>query len=361
EGTEPPHQAAGRETRPAGGGAGVGDGPRITRRRGGGHRSSGSLPSQMAHRATFSTALARARLTTSGRRGRGGRAHVATSDLPVGRVEVLRLLDDLLVRHPPLEQAVGEVARRAGRVVAVKATEARTVVADPGGGTSTRWPDDVVAEGAPRGVAVALGAPTTLDDPLLLERLAVLAVVLLDREALTVPGRSESEQVAVLIDRAANPALRNQALLALGLRPTTPVRAFTAAGHGSALAAFVAHLAATGTRVLSTTRARTTVLLRVGDADDVGRLDVPRGLQVSVSRLHPAGEAVQACREADGAFRFTQPSPRDRGPYPLEEGVLVPTEAVNGYDILADALTPEQISCIGDVQALDQVLAVGGP
>lgn len=286
---------------------------------------------------------------------------MTTSDLPVGRVEVLRLLDDLLVRHPPLEQAVGEVARRAGRVVAVKATEARTVVADPGGGTSTRWPDDVVAEGAPRGVAVALGAPTTPDDPLLLERLAVLAVVLLDREALTVPGRSESEQVAVLIDRAANPALRNQALLALGLRPTTPVRAFTAAGHGSALTAFVAHLVATGTRVLSTTRARTTVLLRVGDADDVGRLDVPRGLQVSVSRLHPAGEAVQACREADGAFRFTQPSPRDRGPYPLEEGVLVPTEAVNGYDILADALTPEQISCIGDVQALDQVLAVGGP
>jgi len=286
---------------------------------------------------------------------------MTTSDLPVGRVELLRLLDDLLVRHPPLEQAVGEVARRTGRVVAIKATESRTVVADPDDETSTQWPRDVAAAGTPRGVAVALGPPATPDDPLLLERLAVLVVVRLDREALTVPLRSESEQVAVLIDREANPAQRSQALLGLGLRPSTPLRAFTVAGPGPALDAFTATLNRTGSRVLATARARTTVLLRVGDADDVSRLDVPRGLQVSVSRVHPASEAPQACREADGAFRFTQPSPRDRGPYPLEEGVLVPTEAVNGYDILADALTPEQISRIGDVQALEQVLAVGGP
>jgi hypothetical protein len=285
---------------------------------------------------------------------------MTTSDPLPGRVEPLRFLDDLLVRHPSLEQGVSEVARRTGRVVAVRATETRTVVADPAGAITADWPRDVAAVGTPRGVTVALGAPATPDDPLLLERLAVLVVVLMDREALTVPARSEPEQVAVLIDPKANAALRSQAMLGLGLRPATPVRAFTAAGPGPALAAFVATLTGAGSRVLVTARARTTVLLRVGDADDLDRLDVPRGLQISASRVHPASAALQACGEADGAFRFTQPSPRDRGPYPLEEGVLVHTDHVNGYDVLAEALSPEQISRIGDVQALDQVLALGG-
>ncbi|SHL27996.1 PucR C-terminal helix-turn-helix domain-containing protein [Pseudonocardia thermophila] len=282
------------------------------------------------------------------------------SDLPVGRIETLRFLDDLLVRHPPVEEAIAEVARRLDRVVAIETTRSRAVVACPLAGMTTHWPRDVAVEATPRGVRIALGPPAHPDDPLLIERLAVLAIVLLDREALTVPARSEAEQVALLIDRTASPARRNQALLGLGLHPTTPLRAFTAAGPERTLAAFTAALSATGTRVLATTRARTTVLLRISGVDDIDRLDVPRGLQVSVSRVHPASAAPRARREADGAFRFTQPSPRDRGPYPIEEGVLVRTEVVNGYDILADALTPEQISRIGDVRALDEVLAVGG-
>ena len=207
---------------------------------------------------------------------------------------------------------------------------------------------------------MALGTPPSAGDRLLVERLAVLTVVLLDRESLTAPGRSEAQQVAQLISPAAGAALRNQALLDLGLRTSTPLRAFTVAGANPGVQAFAALLGTTAVRILITARTRTTAVLRVGDADDLDKLDVPRGLQVSASRIHPAGAAHIACAEADGAFRFSQPSPRDRGPYRLEEGVLVRADGLRGYDTLAEALTPEQISRIADVQALDQVLALGG-
>ena len=101
-------------------------------------------------------------------------------------------------------------------------------------------------------------------------------------------------------------------------------------------------------------------LLRVGDLADLDHLGVPRGLQVGTSRVHPTSAASEACAEADRAFRFSQPSPRDRGPYLLEEGILVRAEDLNGYDVLAEALSPEQISRIRDVQALDHVLTLGG-
>jgi hypothetical protein len=285
---------------------------------------------------------------------------MTTSDLPTDRVELVRFVDDLLVRHPPLDRAVAEFSRWAGRVVAVRVADTRTAVADPSG-AEAEWPEDAVAVGAPRGVTVALGAPASPDDAVLLERLAVLAIVLADRESLTVPHRSQPQMVALLIDATTNPSLRTQTLLGLGLRTSTPLRAFTVAGTGATIEGFTATLAAVGGAVLSTTRARTTVLLRVGDLADLDRLGVPRGLQVGASRVHPAGAAPAACAEADGAFRFSQPSPRDCGPYRVEEGVLVRAEGLNGYDVLADALTQEQISRIADVRALDQVLALGGP
>lgn len=273
-----------------------------------------------------------------------------------GPSDLVRLLDDLLVRHPPLDEAVALLARRSGRVVAVKTADDRTVVVDPSG-APTAWPDDAPSAGAPRGVTLALGPPVTPEDAVLLERLAVLTIVLLDREALTVPEPSPGQEVALLIDAATVPALRNRCLGTLGLRAATPLRAFTVAGAGPAVDAFAAVL---GGRVLVAARARTTVLLRVGELDDLAGLGVPRGLHVGASRIHPAAAAPLARAEADDAFRFSQPSPRDRGPYLVEEGVLVRAEQLRGYDVLADALTPEQISRIADVQALDQVLALGG-
>ncbi|WP_214406182.1 helix-turn-helix domain-containing protein [Pseudonocardia lacus] len=286
---------------------------------------------------------------------------MTTSDLPTDRVELLRFVDDLLVRHPPLEQAVRDLARRAGRAVAVRVPDGRALVADPAGAPAD-WPDDVAAVGAPRGITVALGTPATLDDALLLERLAVLAIVLLDRESLTVPHRSQAQLVGLLVDPVTTPPLRSRSLLGLGLRASTPLRAFTVAGAGPTIETFAMALsAAGGSSVLTVTRSRTTVMLRVGDLADLDHLGVPRGLQVGASRVHPASAAPLACAEADHAFRFSQPSPRDHGPYRTEEGVLVRAEALNGYEVLAEALTPEQISRIGDVQALDQVLALGGP
>jgi hypothetical protein len=285
---------------------------------------------------------------------------MTTSDVPTARLELGRFLDDLLVRHPPLEQAVSDFARRAGRVVAVRAGDRRTVVADPVGALTTDWPDAAAAVGTPRGLTVALGAPATPDDEMLLERLAVLTVVLLDRESLTVPGRSQAQMVALLIDPATNPTLRSQTLLGLGLRSSTSLRAFTVAGAVPAIEAFATALVASEGAVLTATRSRTTVLLRVGDSADLDRVGVPRGLQVGASQVHPASAAPVASAEADGAFRFSQPSPRDHGPYRMEEGVLVRAENLNGYDVLAEALTPGQISRLPDVQALDQVLALGG-
>lgn len=284
---------------------------------------------------------------------------MTTSDLPAKVYDLLGLVDDLLVRHPPLERAVSEFAHRAARVVAVRVADSRTVVADPLG-APTDWPDDAATVGGPRGVAVALGPPASLGDPLLLERLGVLTAVLLDREALTVPHRSQTQMAALLIDPMTNPTLRGQALIGLGLRTSTPMRVFTVAGANPATEAFATALAATGSCVLSTRRSRTTVLLRVGHLEDLDRLGVPRGLQVGAGRVHPAGEAPVSCAEADDAFRFSQPSPRDYGPYRMEEGILVRAETLGGYEVLAEALSPEQISRIADIQALDQVLALGG-
>jgi PucR C-terminal helix-turn-helix domain len=285
---------------------------------------------------------------------------MSTPDLSADRTELVRFLDDLLVRHPPLDEAIALFARRAGRIVAVKAVDDRTVVVDPAGAPAD-WPDDAPAASAPRGVTLALGAPATHDDVLLLERLAVLTLVLLDRESLTVPERSPGQMVALLVDPATSPALRSQCLLGLGLRASTPLRSFTVAGASPAIEAFAAVLGESGSGVLAAARSRTTILLRVGDLDDLADLGVPSGLHVGASRVHPASAAPTACAEGDDAFRFSQPSPRDRGPYLIEDGVLVRAEQLNGYNVLADALTPEQISRIDDVQALDQVLALGGP
>ncbi|MFR9804118.1 helix-turn-helix domain-containing protein [Pseudonocardia sp. RS010] len=274
--------------------------------------------------------------------------------------EPLRFLDDLLVRHPTLHRAIAEFARYTGRTVAIKVVGTRVIVVDPDGVTAQGWPSGPAASGTFRDVTVALGGPRTPRDAALLERLAVLTIVLRDRETLVAPQQSRAAMVAQLMDPTTNSALRNQILIGLGLRASTPVRAFTVAGADSIIDAFARILSPDRRCILPATRSRTTLLLRIGDQEDLDRIPVPRGLQVGASRVHRAGAAPSACMEADNAFRFSQPSPRDCGPYRIEEGVLVPAEGLSGYEALAAALTPEQISRIDDVQAVDQILMLGG-
>lgn len=195
-------------------------------------------------------------------------------------------------------------------------------------------------------------APELLE--LVLEQLPIVARTALLRQA--VPT-AEHLRVAALLSGA--PQRRRAVLAVLGFAHDKPVRVLVLAGPADGVRELVEAERRRGRVVGGRSAALTAVV--VPDREDILNLDVPIGVRVGVSAPHPAEAAATAWDEALVALRFSQPSPRARGPYRLEESVVLDAAIVGGYGLFARELAAERIAEVADVQALDRLVEVEGP
>ncbi len=279
----------------------------------------------------------------------------------VVEVRILRFFDALTRERVPVKQIVLSTSAWLGRTVAVRCDNVVAVAA--GGQLREAWPGDVVSMSTTQdGVVVALGGSASIDDQAVLDRLAVCVTTALGGDRIRGSKWEMGRAVHALISGSESDATRRAALEQLGLRSSAPVRVVAVHGARGAVARWIEVLEAGGVRVLRTVRSKLTILLTTG-----GRLSalvqegVPAGLQVGLSAELPAIEAPAGLTEALAALRFSQPSPRDHGPYLIEEGVAFEHWRLRGYEVLAEALSPEMIARVQDVAALDRALASGGP
>lgn len=276
-------------------------------------------------------------------------------------VRILRFFDALTRERVALKQIALATSDWLARPVAVRCDGDVLVAAQ--GQWVAEWPEDVVSMSSTQdGVVVALGGAPTDDDQAILDRLAVCVTTAMCADRRRGSPWEMGRAAHVLTSESESDTNHRTALEQLGFRSNTPVRIIAAHGDRTKIAAWVAGLEADGVKVFSTSRRKLTILLTTG-----GRLSalmqdgVPQGLQVGLSGDVPAIEASAGLSEALAALRFSQPSPRDRGPYLIEEGVAFEYWRLRGYEALAEALSPEMIDRVQDVTALDRALASGGP
>jgi PucR C-terminal helix-turn-helix domain len=275
---------------------------------------------------------------------------VATTPMPgptpstvLTEAEIVRFFDDHLVAGTTvdrlLEDAAGYAACRVGRSTPV-GRSGRAAAHAPAG--AHRAP---VRTG---GEVWVVG----LDDPIatcFLDRLAV-AVALLDRFQLL--PTEPVEPLVALLDAATGEAARATALERLGLARTAPVRVVVSKGPENAVQRLVAALTARE-RVVAQARLNgmTVVLVAVRDEGELVLRDIPAGVRAAYGTACEAALTLRSYTNALDAYRFTRPSPRDRGPYPWTCGVWINGARLSGLAALS-RLPREEIESIPEVEAL---------
>jgi hypothetical protein len=276
-------------------------------------------------------------------------------------VSVLRFFDALIRDRAPMHRVVQATAAWLDRAVAVRYVD--TVIAvDDRGHLSDLWPQVITSLTLTPEIVVGLGAPAGQQDQVLLDRLGLCVLLALDEARRHGLMMSEQRAVEVLTTASESRTALRRATERLDLSLESAIQILVASGPQSGIAELIVAVQRNGGRVLSSTRGQLVVLVIVGTrVRQVLQEGVPGGLQLGLSREMPAAEAPSAFAEALASFRFSQPSPRDRGPYLIEEGVAVEYWRLGGYEALAEGMTPELINRIRDVRSLDRVLDVGGP
>jgi len=277
--------------------------------------------------------------------------------------QVLRFFDRLVRDRASVEDIVHATSSWLDRTVAARHQEAgdSTVVAKPDGSWERAWPEGLETLSRD-GVEVGLGPASGVDSAAVLDRLCFAVALAFDdaqRHILTMP---EARSVEALVRSDGAAATRRHALQRLGLSAGTSIRCLAAAGPAAGLTTLTGFLRDQGLRVAVAPQGSLTVMLTVGPRlTALLQEGVPRAVQLGVSGEYPAADAAKAWAEARAAFRFSQPSPRDRGPYLLEEGIAFEYWRLRGYEALAEGMTPALIDRMQDVQALDRVVRTHGP
>lgn len=284
---------------------------------------------------------------------------VAGDSVPV---HILRFFDALTCEHASAAHVVAATSRWLGRAVAVR--YAGTVhAADGAGSAANSWPEHISATSSTAdGVVVGLGGAADDEDWAVLQRLALCVTLALDEAARHGSLMSEQRTVDVLTTDTESRAARRSAAAHLGLSAEQPARVLLAHGPASRITRLAEALRRGGVRVMSAPRHQLTVMITIGPrVVTLLQQGVPTGVQLGISRELPVIDAPTAVVEALAALRFSQPSPRDQGPYLIEEGVAFEYWRLRGYEALAEGMTPELIDRMHDVRALDRVLAESGP
>lgn len=165
--------------------------------------------------------------------------------------------------------------------------------------------------------------------------------------------------IATLADPQFDVRARERVLHQVGLAPTCAVTVFAVDASPGPVETFIA-----GVRkrcaVVHHAALNGLELIIARDLPTADALDVPTGARVGFSGPRPAIEVPEGWRLARLALRFAKPSPREHGPYLLEEAVAVDAGELGGYALLADSLTTERISAVEDVRRLDRLVAKFG-
>ncbi|MFJ8752342.1 helix-turn-helix domain-containing protein [Streptomyces sp. NPDC102441] len=274
--------------------------------------------------------------------------------------DVVRFFDAMSIARTPLAELLRRTAQLTHRSVRVRCPDGRTHTSAPGTASRAMSDEPFTATVQSHGVFLSLGGSAGSIDDFLLQRLAV-AVAIADFFASDMPPVEETESAALgqLIVQAPGSDAAARALRVLELDQEDTIQLAVCAGPSSGIDALVDALQRSGVRLCRYDRARTTILACVGIADPK-TWNIPRGVQIGLSRRRTARDAALARKDAEGAFRFSQPSTRDHGPYRLEEGVIIGSDGMGGYTVLAESLSPSSISAVTDVQLLDRVLELGG-
>lgn len=275
-------------------------------------------------------------------------------------VYIVKFFDGLIRDRASIPRIVQSTATWLGRSVAVDSAGA-IVAATEGGQPTERWPDPASSSATTAGM-IAIGAPVGQHDDVVLDRLGLCVALALGEARRDGSTMSEQRAVEVLTSESESRAARRRACEHLGVRAESTIQVMVCSGAEPGVAALVSQLERSGVRVLRSARGQLVVLAIMGRrVQALLQEGVPRGLHLGLSQEVPVMEAPTALAEAVASFRFSQPSPRDRGPYLVEEGVPLEYRRLSGYEALAEGMTPDLINRIRDVRSLDQILEESGP
>lgn len=195
-------------------------------------------------------------------------------------------------------------------------------------------------------------------DPILLERFAIAAAVLLGHQNLPAPELGDPALLELVLSRSAGDAERARALHLMGVAPGARVRVLAVAGGGGtavaaacrpARAAHPAHQAALGDL-----HAVLTV-----DGRDLGLSASPPGTRIGVGACVPASQAWRSWSSAQVALRFTGRSEQigEAATAHLTGAPLVWWDNLGAFALLAEQLPLAAFTESPDLAALDRVAA----
>ncbi|MGW0683708.1 helix-turn-helix domain-containing protein [Streptomyces sp. NPDC002754] len=269
---------------------------------------------------------------------------------------ILRLIDELAESDANLDVLVDRTACALGRAVGFRTVQGEVWTAAPHGPPPDQAvPGRPVTRELPGTGQVWVDADglslTGAETALLLRRLGIAAkVALLGRGPAANPV-DEGVALRSVVDADVDAAERARTWLRFGIGETSVVTVFALTG---AAGAFVDGLRGLTPVVLhATVGAAELVVAKELDPGDVP--GVPVGARAAYAGPCAAADAPQAWQLARTALRFARPSTRARGPYAVEEAMLVDAAGLGGYALLAETLSAEQIAPVADVRQLGRL------
>ena len=186
----------------------------------------------------------------------------------------------------------------------------------------------------------------------LLRRLGIAVKV-----ALLSHASSASDSVALrsVVDSGLEVATRALMLPRLGLKETSAATVFALYAPADSVWIFVERLRPHARVVLDATMDNLHLVL-AADLDPTAVVGVPVGARAAFVGPHPAAQAPEAWQLARLALRFARPSPREEGPYTVNEAALVDGSGLGGHAVLAETLSAERIALVPDVRRLNRLM-----
>lgn len=277
-------------------------------------------------------------------------------------LRVIGFFDALIAQATPIETLLRRTADLAECPVGIRIadTELTLRIAPTGQTCDGPIPDDAPTIQLTGGDKVWIersGPPLPLDE-MLLERFGLAATVSLAHHSRSVDQLSPAELLRVLLT-STDGFRQRRVLLQLGIDASTLITVVAVAGPRAGRADVVDQILGGRARTRTTELDKLQALLITGDLPE--DLAVPVGSSVGVSDPLPAGDAATAWRQARTALRFAQPSRHPHPPYDDPEAVVVLYQRLGGFVLLAERLTPEEISAVPDVRlSTDCVRSLGG-
>ncbi|WP_425825590.1 helix-turn-helix domain-containing protein [Streptomyces fractus] len=274
--------------------------------------------------------------------------------------EVLRLIDELAESDAELDVLLARTAASLGRAVGFRTVDDEACAASPDAGAGTVEQPPYAATHTLPGTGhiwIDTGglALTEAETALLLRRLGIAAkLALLARGPVDRPV-ADGVALRSVVDAGVDAAERARTWLRLGLNEASTTTVFALAGPPEAAGAFVDGLRG-HTPVVLHAPVGAVQLVVAKELEPCDVPGVPVGARAAFAGPCPAADAPRAWQLARTGLRFARPSTRPRGPYGVQEAVLVDAAGLGGYALLAETLSAERIAPVPDVRQLGRLV-----